>query len=672
MYAMRRAASLRRISGRVVLPSVRGHSREIEVPLFLLLLLAALGGSSCAASGAPQPAAVEIASRTGHPVRIVCAGGSDARDMGIYLRGFLSERGFRVNSGIAGSFQPDYPGPQWLLATDSAFRTLGSGIVLPDIPKNARDEAHVLDARRGRNGAVVSLVGKSEAGLRAAVARLVSRAANHTDRLTMEAGAEVNDPFTKMRGIIVGNAGRRQCPEGSPFKDIDFETWPLDKIRAYPALFWQFGFNCVQIAENRGYGSLSGDAFERTRRAVLELAKASRAGKMVVSFDAWGDCPYKEGESYCWNDPTEHKALVEYIEELGATYGPYVDHFNIHIGDPGGCTRNGCDPSYVTSQQITAEYLRVFRKHNPRVMGAMSTWSNAPFWKHSPKPVDLSNYREYFVQPSPRFGVPLPAGVEFLDEAYTPRDVGIALHQTYNDEQSALLVAAGRPVDVWAWYIGDMEMRNNLYIALDRVDEAYSRLPDAARERLRLNTVEIAFHGWPQIINTYCAAQKMWHPRRSMEDIAREFCVAAFGPENADRVHELYRACENGVLVPVPQPPGFGTWDYNNQLSRVLSRARTITIPPGFKPNFAFPVPVQKYVDMLRARLQLTLALSEAKENVDAARSRGASADEIGSIRKRAVESLPRLPIDPLYSQDSTIVVPEFREATYAEMIEAL
>jgi len=638
----------------------------MNVPTFL----AALG--ACAVSVSSQAAPLTISGSAREPVTIVSPSGSQFRDTRESLRRFLTDRGYAVKGDFNKIVRKQNGGPQWVIATQSTYPALRSSAKLPGFAANARDEAFVIDARLGNSAPVVTLLGKSEAGLRAAAARLVCRVANHGDKLTIDAGCEVSDPFTKMRGVIVGNAARRQCPEGSPFKDIDFETWPAEKIRAYPELFRQFGFNCIQISENRGYGSLTGAEFTRARKAVLTLAKASRESHMIVSFDAWGDCPYKEGDSYCWNDPAQHKALVEYIEEMGRVYGPYVDHFNIHIGDPGGCTRNGCDPSYKTSQQITAEYLRVFRKYNPKVMGAMSTWSNAPFWSHSPRPVSLANYREYFTVRNPKFGVPMPDGAKFLDDTFTPREIGIAAHQTYNDDQADMLVAAGRPVDVWAWYIGDMEMCNNLYITMSRVEEAYSRIPDSARDKIRLNTVEITFHGWPQVINSYCAAQLMWNPRRKLADIEREFCVAGFGPANADAVLELYRACENGVLVPIPQPPEFGTAAYNEKLSDALESAQTISIPPGWKPNFAFPVPARKLVDMLIARTRLTLAVSEAKLQVERAKKSGASADEIARIKRSAIESLPNLPIDPIYSQESSIVNQPFKAPTFAEMIAAL
>lgn len=636
-----------------------------------LLMLFALVAIACA-SLPSLAAGVKVSGSEGEPVTIVCPQEAACQESGEYLRGFLTDRGFAVEPGFARTLDKSCRGPQWVLATQDTYASLHTGIDIPRFADRAREEAYLLDVRPSGSSAVVLLVGRSDAGLRAAVARFTCVLANYGDRLTIDARSEVSDPFVKIRAIIIGDSGRRQCPEGSPFRDIDFETWSADRLRAYPDLYWQFGFNCVQIAENRGYGSLSDTDLKRVRAALVTFAEAARKRHMLVSLDAWGDCLFHEGEAHCWNDPEQHRAMVDFIEEMGRVYGPRIDHYNIHIGDPGGCKKNGCDPSYKTSQQINAEYLRVFRKHNPKIMGAMSTWSNAGFWLHSPQPVSLSNYREHFLVKDPKFGATLPDGAKFLDETFMPKELGIALHQSYDDGQATALVEAGRPVDIWTWYIGDMEMKNNLYISMARVDEAFGKMPDSARDKLRLNSVEITFHGWPQIINSYCAAQKMWNPRRNIEEMEREFCVAGFGPRNADAVMELYQACENGPLHPIPQPADFGTEEYNRKLSAVLEKSKTISIPEGWKPNFAFPVPVQRFVDMLIARLRLTLAVSEAKWQVEAARKNGASADRIASIKADAVASLPNLPIDPLYGQDETIVRPDFREQTFAEAINAL
>lgn len=622
---------------------------------------------------APAIAAqVTISGTVSQPVRIICAKSPETVEIARDLCEFLKARQCPATLVVNGRLDLETQSAQLVLTTPDKLRAMAPGVSAPEFAANARDEAYLLDVKSGNPGAVIALVGKSVAGVRFASSRLISTVGNDGKTLKMAIRRELNDPFINIRALILGNAGRRQCPEGSPFKDIDFESWPVDKIEAYPALFKQFGFNCIQIAENRGYGSLRGEILKRTQNAVVALARGTKANNMLVSFDAWGDCPFNEGETYSWNDPEQHQVLVDYIEEMVRRYGPYVDHYNIHVGDPGGCSRDGCDPSYKTPQQIAAEYLRVFRKHNPKVMGALSTWANAGFWMHSPKPVSFANYREYFALTNPPHGVPIADGATFLDESFMPKEIGITQHQLYNDDQANMLVEAGRPVDVWSWYIGDMEMVNNLYIAMHRVEEAYRNMADSARDKIRVHTVEITFHGWPQIINQYCAAQLMWNPRRDLMEIEREFCAAAFGPQNAEAVLELYQVCENGVLNPIPQPADFATAEYNAKLRAVLGHAKSIRFSKSWVSNFAFPVPAQKFVDMLIARLRLTLAVSEAKEKVDAAKKSGQTAEQIVQIKKEALELLPKLPIDPIYDQSEAIIVAPFKTLTFAQMIEAL
>lgn len=640
---------------------------NLQFVSIVLLAIVALTLSAPSSAGT-----LRISGSAKAPILVVCPEQKDAREMATHLRQWLEERNYHVKKGFFSTYRKGYAGPQWVLATLSSVGDVHSGIKLPSFPANARDEAFLIQPRSHAKGPEVLIVGKTATGLRSAVARLISKIANDGKQLTIDAGREMNDPFIRMRMVIVGAAGRRQCPDGSPFKDIDFETWPIEKLRAYPELFWQFGFNTIEFGENGGYGSLRGERLERARQHALALAKGARDRHMFTSFSTWGDCPYDEGVTYCWNDPKERAGLTEYIEKMGGVYGKCIDHVNVHIGDPGGCTRNGCDPSYKTPQQITNAYFEVFRKYNPDVMASMSTWANSAFWLHSPTPIDMSNYREHFALRHPKFGKPLADAAQLLDETYMPRQVGIMLHQTYNDDQANLLARAGRPVDVWAWYIGDMEMCDNVYIAMHRVDEAYKKLPDSARDKVRINSCEITFHGWPQIINQYCAAQLMWNPGRSLEMLEREFCVAGFGPQNADAMVALYQACENGVTQHIPRPAGFGTAEHNSNLRAVLGRSRTIKLAAGWKPNFALPVSAQKLVDMLIARLRLTLAVSEAKCAVDEAKKAGASDEAVTAIKKNAADSLPRLPIDPLYRQDEAIVNRPFRTSTFAEVIETL
>jgi hypothetical protein len=281
---------------------------------------------------------------------------------------------------------------------------------------------------------------------------------------------------------------------------------------------------------------------------------------------------------------------------------------------------------------------------------------------------DMANVKE--------FGKPIPDGAKFLDDSFMPKDVSVSLNRRYNSDQAEAIIAAGREVGIESWYVADMEMINNLCINMHTVDEVVGSLPDEARDRVRSETIELCFDGWPQIINQYVGGRKLWDPRRPLRDIEKEFCVATFGPENADAMVDIYEACENGdpqvTARPIPNPDNFGTPEYNARLRKVLAEAETVKLRPGWKPNFAFPVPAQKFVDMMTARLRLIAAVSDAREKYDAVKQHGGSPSELAQVKIDALRSLPYLPIDPLFRQDESIVRPTYKSISFAEMIQGL
>jgi len=611
------------------------------------------------------------------PVRIVCSEVPEELEMAQYLLKFLRERNFAVESAIADKFSDSYAGPQWILATISSYKSLKGNVIFPEFPQGGRDEAFVIDTLQSKNGPEVVLVGKSISGLRAAVARLVGKVVNEGEFLLLDAGREQRDPFIKLRILTASNAARRQAPKNSPFRQADCQTWSLDRIRAYPEMFWQFGYNGMQVDEDRGYGSVRGEDLARIQSALKAMINGAREYHMFVSLSQWGDCLFNEGEAYCWNDPKQHETMLAFMDDLAHHYASIVDNITIRVGDPGGCSKNGCD-FYKTPQQLTSGYLRAFRKINPDVTGTLSIWANAGIWKHCPKKVDLSNYAPMFPGEAKQkeYALPLQDGASFLDDTYMPKDVSISINRYYNSDQVEAILNAGRIVDIKGWYIADMEMINNVCISMQAVDKILGAMPAKARDQVRSQSIELCFDGWPQIIGQYIAAQKLWNPQFDLETLKKEFCVAAFGLRNADAMLSLYEACENGdadtYILPIPKPSDFGTAEYNAKLRNVLVKAKSIRITSDWKPNFAFPVTVQKYVDMLNARTRLILAVSETKERIEALRKSGGDANAIGKVKKEAIESLPILPIDPLYKQDASIVHPGFKATSFAEMIERM
>lgn len=624
---------------------------------------------------------VAVAGQGAGPVRIVWSGTAETGETARYLAGWLRARGWKCTVALGKPYLPTCHGAQWIVGTQGSLKALKAPGKPVSFQPSSRDEAYVLDVRREKNGPVVVLAGKTPSGVRAAAARVIGKSANTVRSLLIPAGREETDPFIKLRLMNVGQAARRQASPGSPFQDANYETWKPERIRAYPEMIWQLGFNGIQVDECRGYGSVHGEELTRVRRAVQTVSKGAKDYRMYVSFSQWGDCLFVEGETFSWNNPKERQVMVDFMKDLAKAYAPTSDNVVIRIGDPGGCTRDGCD-FYKTPQQITAAFLQEFRRVNPSVTGTLSVWANSALWLYAPRRLDMSNYGPMFpdMAKQTEFGRAIPDGGKFLDETFMPRDVSISLNRIYNQDQAEMVLSCGRPVDIKGWYIGDMEMINNVTLTMHAVDTLFSRLPDKAREQVRSQTVEMCFHGWPQVINHYVAAQKLINPRRPLQQIEREFCAAAFGPANADAMVDLYNACENGdvdtYILPIARPADFGTAAYNQRLQGVLARAQKVQLAPGFKPNFAFPVPAQKYIDMLRARLTLSLAVSEAKQAVDEARRTAASPAEaeaaVKDMKEKCLTSLPYLPIDPLYHQDASVVNPSYKTLSFAEMIEKL
>jgi|GEM_PF-639366 hypothetical protein len=604
------------------------------------------------------------------PVRIVSSGTVTADEMGRYMQNFLKERNFSVDPIIYHKQSSRYKGSQWILADADNLSKVGIRNPFSRLQSSCPDESYWMKADQTESGTLILLAGKTDSGLRAAVARLICQVANEGKVLTLESGENFNQPFIKRRILDIGNSARRQVPDGSPFKKVDLETWSLDRLRAYPELFWQFGFNGLQVEEVRGYGALTDQQLPGIRKALQVLAEGARDRGMYVSLFQWGDCLYKEGVTYSWNDPAEHRTMLAFINDLADGYGKYVDHVNIHFGDPGGCLRDGCD-SYKTPQQVTAAYYEAFRKVNPKVEFSLSTWAWGDFWSYCPHSVDLSNYNPYFpdMAKAKTFNPQIPEEGRFLDSTFMPLNIGIALHRTYNQDQAKAVLASGRPVDVWTWYVGDNEMINSYWLNMKGVDEILQSLPEEAGKELRSYSFELNFHGWPEIINTYIGGRKLWNPKLPLKLLEKEFCAGAFGPGNADAMVALYEACENGCFSAIPMPKEFGTPAYNQQLREILKQSGSIHLSADWKPNFALPLKAQEYVDQLKSRLKLILCVSEAKEAIEKAKQNHADTQTIEKIKKQYIQRIPDLPNDPLYRQDSSIANEGYRIASFAEMI---
>lgn len=611
-------------------------------------------------------------------IKIITPSTDSIKPIAIYLQKYLKERTNKVDDQIYHDLQKGKKVCQFILATEESIEKLSDTNFQAKFTINAHPDSYILDAKQTKEGTKVYLVGKTVSGLRAAISRFISKMLNDGEKLYIKQGREEKSPFINIRLATLAPTARRQIEIGSVLQDANYELWSESRLRAYPELFSQFGFSGIQVMEIQGYGSIKGDYLKKAQHAVKTLMLGAKDLDMFVSLDQWGDCPFVEGQAYCWEDAGERKVLEKFFTDMAGRYGSLVDHIYIHVGDPGGATHKGCT-KFKTPQLLTQGIWDIFKKQNPKVLATMSTWANPSFWKHSPVPVDLSNYAAPFQAEKKAFGQPISNNAKFLDTTWMSQKIGIALHRTFNQQQANMIEEAGRPVDIWAWYLGDMEMHNNITLNTSNIDKYYRLLPQNASKQIRTQTIELCFHGWPQIINTYAGAQKMWDPYRNMGEIEKEFCTAAFGPANAEIMLALYRSCANPWDYDVwkqpnehlPRPADIGTITGNKRLRGILSDTDKIKFPKNWKPNFAFPVDVQQYVDMLKARLTYLLAYSEAMQKVKQARAEGNEA-KVEEIKKKAIAALPSLPIDPLYQKEGSSSKPHYKLEGWSSYINKL
>jgi len=599
------------------------------------LLTRLMVGTLLASVAVPYRATeLTIASQRGPQVQIIVASQDPVMQRTAeWCRSFLLKRGYKVRPALAAALDKGNH-PAWVLETRADSPVAKSLHVETGGLDSGRPEAYIVSVLQQGKRPIVSVVGNEVWGVRSAVARLVALMRDDGDHLVIPVLTERRSPFFPIRRLAVAPTGR--IATGPPWDDSLWTKWSDERIRHYVEELWLCGFNSLEVAEIRGYrrgrGGFSDEELKTEVTPKLRVfMQACREYGIQVCQWIWGQSLFlEEGQNFCWNDRGKERAAMEQeYHRLAQTYGDLVDHIVVHVGDPGGCNRNGCDP-YQTTQEITTFLLREFRKINPRVTATLSTWANEGFWLGKPR-------------------------VQFLDETYSPQEVGIALHRWYDRDKARLVRAAGRPCDMWGWYLSDYEMELDLTLLMRRLDKYYLSLPEEASTQVRALSTELNFQGWPQLINAYVSAQKMWSPQRDLQEIQREFCAAVYGDKNADAMITVYAAAEKYVhpdrfayFVPETDclPVVFGIAAYNQELRAALDAGKGVKFDPSRSPKFTLATDAPTLWVNLMRRLSVISAFSEAQEKISVAKASRASHEMLQRIVDEAVTRAEPFKID--------------------------
>lgn len=179
-------------------------------------------------------------------------------------------------------------------------------LVSKDCPVRADGYSLTID---DSTPAVVRIIGRSPAGVRSGVARLVSLMSESQGSLLAPKTHEVRCPLFPIHRIMIRPTGRicdglENCRHnGLPepiaiWADTLFTTWTDERLRQHAEELWLVGFNSIDTGQIRGYRGVFTDQQlrERSTPKLRVFMKAVRNNGMQVSQFMWGQSLFKEGE----------------------------------------------------------------------------------------------------------------------------------------------------------------------------------------------------------------------------------------------------------------------------------------------------------------------------------------------------------------------------------------
>ena len=428
--------------------------------------------------------------------------------------------------------------------------------------KTGLPESYLMIAKQRKGHPLILIVGETSKGTDCGAAWLQSKVSCVYDKETKKWSATIK-PINELRQPFFRGREATLCPtgrilRGDTAKKINFELWSKEQLKRYPGFLKACGFNSIQVMELLKYRG--GARREQVAPAIHTLADATHQEGMSVSQYIWGSA-----DGFRWDDPKTRKQREQRYIGLAKTYGKYVDHIITHWKD------EGYEDGYVIPQEATAFLLEQYKKYNPDIRVTQDAWFNGRFW---------SAWKG-------------SKSKTFLDEAYTPKQVGIALERWYDAKKAALVKKAGRPVGIWGWYMGDFEMNYSSHILTRTIHKYYSALPPEASRMVDWISIELCFHTLPSQVNLYVGGQMMCDPKRSLDQIMFDYCHSVYGVANAQTMTEVYKVVEMGqkeyrygMVKRDRYPKVHSTPEFTGEAKSVLGKLERVELPVEWQPNF--------------------------------------------------------------------------------------
>jgi hypothetical protein len=419
----------------------------------------------------------------------------------------------------------------------------------------------------------------------------------------------------------------------------------IDMISAMRYNVFQFWLEPTLFSPEALEGGALQERFATTMSEVIGYAH--RQGVMVEMLQAVNTVG-RQWTYYCPAVPAERDLLLRLWEHWTQRLEG-LDIVGLFPGDPGGCTRNGCD--YHTYVDLCDEIVRRTQPQGPFIY-ELNTWGT-PFWGWGVSAWEGGPDRAqaafaYLEQRLPAFPRETFVGI---CQGLNPESVG----EAGGGDAAPYVRAVGalRPVTTWDYAASEGEMT---VIPRFRV----AKIIDRRRGEAKLPYVGgINYTMAPALsqLQAFASAECYWNPEQTVEGVVDAYSRLSFGAANESLGMKVFPYTE------VVGDWGGGGWSADLvTLAAKLKEARSAVDAaraPAESPLMTFPSPrtalanLQWHVDLLASLAKAGADIEEARELVVALRGpEGAFLDDAeqtvrasrpGTERARLAELIARV-----------------------------
>jgi len=351
-----------------------------------------------------------------------------------------------------------------------------------------------------------------------------------------------------------------------------------------------------------------GAAQERFAQTMCEVIRYAHSQGVLVEMLVAANTVGSDWRAYCPNVPEEREMVLKLWEHWTRRLEG-LDVVGLFPGDPGGCTRNGCD--YHTCVDLYEEIIARTRGNGSYVY-EIATWG-APFFGWGVNgfgggPDRAKAAFAYLGDRLPRF--PESSFISIC-MGLNPDSAGDACGG--NAEPYVRAVSAIRPVTTWDYGTSEGEMT---VIPRFRVAGIIQRR-QAEAALPYVGGINYTMTPALNQLQPYAAAECYWDPNRTVEGIVNDYSRLAFGAENESLGRRVFPYTEV-----VGDWGGAGWGGDLPTLAQRLAEAKAAlgsARAPGESALLLFPSPTQA-LDNLRWHVDLLLRLADVGADIEEAR----------------------------------------------------